>query len=115
MMRAFLNSLWFRLLLGFAVPLVLFLGAALVSFFSIHRLLNSLEREQASQTVVIKISEAREQIEAMAAAKRAHHLLNRREFEQEFYDRRRVFQTDVELLRQSLVDEPEQMARLARI
>src|SRR5437764_13654223 len=84
MFRPLLNSLWFRLLLGFAVPLIMFLGAACVSYFSIQRLLNSLEHEQISQKILTKIFEAKDNLEGMAAAKHAHHLLGEPEIQQTF-------------------------------
>jgi PAS domain S-box-containing protein len=115
MIRALLNTLWFRLLLGFAVPLVLFLAAASVSFFSIQRLLASLDHEQLSQKKLTKISEAKENLEAMASAKLAHHLLGLDEFVKEFENRHKEFLQDDQELQQLLQQDEEQTKRLAKI
>jgi PAS domain S-box-containing protein len=115
MIRALLNTLWFRLLLGFAVPLVLFLAAATVSYFTMQRLLDSLNHEQLSQKKLTNISEARENLEAMASAKLAHHLLGLDEFVKEFNDRHKEFLRDDLELRELLQRNEEQTARLVKI
>src|SRR5437588_5335185 len=72
-----LNSLWFRLLLGYFIPLALFLGAALVAYVTIQRLLDALHREDIAQKIFTEAYRLKEGLVGMAAAKATHHLVPR--------------------------------------
>src|SRR5436305_15272554 len=69
------NSLWLRLLLGYFIPLALFVGAALVAYVTIQRLLDALHREDLAQQVFDKAHRLKVGLVGMAAYKSAHHLV----------------------------------------
>jgi PAS domain S-box-containing protein len=67
-MNGRLNSLLARLLIGFGIPLVLFLGVALVAWFVTAELLQALEWERHSNTVIIQALEQRQRLDRMHLA-----------------------------------------------
>lgn len=67
-MNGRLNSLLARLLIGFGIPLVLFLSVALVAWFVTADLLQALEWERHSNSVVIQALSQRQRLDRMHLA-----------------------------------------------
>lgn len=59
--------------LGYFIPPILFVAAALVAYITIQRLLTTLDREQHTQMVLAKVFELKEGITRMSADKWSHH------------------------------------------
>lgn len=109
-----LNSLWARLILGYAIPVVLFLGAALVAYITIHRLMNALESEQTSQKILTKLYKVKESISSMAASQRAFYLLGEPALKERYEANRVQVRQDLDELRERLESaEDPQAARHA--
>src|ERR1043166_1917153 len=83
-MRLFFSTLRWRLLLSSAVPVLLFVGAALVAFVTIQRLLQTLDLEQHSQRVIARAYDLEAKLTRMEAAKRGHHLSGQAAFKEEY-------------------------------
>src|SRR5215468_6601254 len=83
-MRPLFSTLRSRLLLSSAVPVLLFVGAALVAFVTIQRLLQTLELEQHSQRVIARAYDLKAKLTRMEAAKRGHHLSGQATFKEEY-------------------------------
>ncbi len=115
MFRALSNKLWPRLLIGFIVPLILFLAAAVVAIIAIHRLVNALDSEQHSEIVLTKSFGLQQNVLSMTAAERAHHLLGREEFRLEFNRNRAELLENLETVRRLVSDNPDQSKRLGDI
>src|SRR5262245_14242524 len=113
--RTLADRLWPRLLLGFFVPLMLFLAAAIVALFAIQRLVAALEKEQHSEEVLTKTFAMQKSVLGMAAAKRAHHLLGREEFRADFERLRADFFKNLTTLQKLVADNADQLARLEQI
>src|SRR5262245_50894589 len=107
-----LNSLGFRLLLGYLIPLVLFLSAALVAYVTIQRLLAALDREGRAQQVFTKAYKLKEGIASMAANKATHHLLGDAAFEKLFEARHRDVVAELAALRELTADYPDRLAQI---
>ncbi|MGE3803942.1 MAG: ATP-binding protein [Gemmataceae bacterium] len=110
-----LNSLRARLLVGFVIPLVLFLGAAIAAYVTIERLLTALALEQKSQQVIAHATGFKNDMARMAAAERAHHLLGDQEFKDSFESTWRIFQHNLDEFRNLLAGHPNQQARVQRL
>jgi PAS domain S-box-containing protein len=67
-MNGRLNSLLARLLIGFGIPLVLFLAVALVAWFVTSDLVQALEWERHSNTVIIQALSQRQRLDRMHLA-----------------------------------------------
>jgi PAS domain S-box-containing protein len=112
-MQNLLNSLRIRLLLGYMIPTVLFLGVAVVSFVTIQRLRWALEQEKNTRTELLKIHEVKESITAMSAAKNAYYILGDKELGElgakdlrnQFLESRKKAKQDLQNLRQLVLDE----------
>jgi len=113
--RSLFNKLWPRLLLGFFVPLILFLAASIVAFMAIQRLVVVLEWEQHSEVVLTKSFALQESVLAMTAAQRGHHLLGRDEFRRDFDGHRRDLLTSLEDLRTLVSDNAGQLERIREV
>src|SRR5947209_972811 len=83
-MRPLFSTLRSRLLLSSAVPVLLFVGAALVAFVTIQRLLQTLELEQHSQRVIARAYDLEAKLTRMEAAKRGYHLNGQVSFKEEY-------------------------------
>src|SRR5437763_13406395 len=83
-MQSFFSTLRLRLLLSSAVPVLLFVGAALVAFVTIQRLLQTLELEQHSQRVIARAYDLKAKLTRMEAAKHGHHLTGQAAFKEEY-------------------------------
>ncbi len=95
-----IHSLGFRLFLGYAVPLVLFVGAALIAFLTIQRLLSTLERQTRSQALIAKAYEVKSHLASMGGAMCAHHLADEPHLKREFDRRRGELKQDLGELRE---------------
>ncbi len=111
-MRSLFRTLRARLLLSSAVPVLLFLGAALVAFLTIQRLRQTLDREQDSQNAIARARDLRADIAAMEAAKRAHLLLGQESFKREYLAHLKESRDDLAELRQLVGDDAEAGRRL---
>jgi PAS domain S-box-containing protein len=119
-----LNSLWLRLLLGYFIPLALFLGAATVAYLTIQRLLEALHREDLAQRIFTEAFRLKEGLVGMAAYKATHHLVpapkEQQEYRGRFEEARRGVLRDLETLRELVREDPErrkelnELARLER-
>lgn len=110
-----LQSLWFRLLLGFGLPLLLFVGAALISSVTIQRLLEALNNEQHSQKIIAKAYEMRGALMGMEAVKRAHHLLGDEQFRRDYDVYQKSFRTELQELSSLTKDRPNHQLALQEI
>jgi PAS domain S-box-containing protein len=111
-----LNTLWLRLLLGYFIPLALFLGAAAVAYLTIHRLLDALHREDLAQRIFTEAYRLKEGLVSMAANKATHHLVSAKEEQQDF---RRRFEEghqgvlrDLKTLRELVQEDPQRTGEL---
>jgi PAS domain S-box-containing protein len=111
-MLGFVSSLRSRLLLGSVIPVLLFLGAAVVAYLTIHRLLDAQEWEQHSREALVKAYDAKAHISACMAAKRGHHLLGYEEFRQQYDQHHRDFQEEIHRLRELVDNDETQRARV---
>ncbi|HYT90327.1 MAG TPA: PAS domain S-box protein, partial [Gemmataceae bacterium] len=111
-MTARLNSLWLRLFLGYAIPLLLFLCAALVASVTIQRLLGALDREQRTQEVLTKVYKLKEGVASMAAAESAHHLFGDAAFARTYERSRQDVLLDLEALRALVGADPARLREL---
>src|SRR5439155_4754277 len=84
LMRPNFSTLRSRLLLTSAVPVLLFMGAALVAFVTIQRLLQTLDLEQDSERVIARAYDLKAKLTRMEAAKRGHHLSGQAAFKEEY-------------------------------
>jgi PAS domain S-box-containing protein len=109
------RSLRTRLVIGSVIPVVIFLGAAGVSYVAIHRLLAAQTAARKSQEVLTKAYDVRGQLSLMQAYKRAHHLLKEQEFRDKFDEHRRGFHDDLDHLRRLVADDSEQLERAEQI
>jgi PAS domain S-box-containing protein len=109
------RSLRTRLVIGSVIPVVIFLGAAGVSYVAIQRLLTAQTAAQKSQEVLTKAYDVRGQLSLMQAYKRAHHLLKEQEFRDKFDEHRRGFHDDLHRLRDLVADDPDQHQRAEQI
>src|SRR5262245_25925036 len=106
-MRSLFHSLRDRLLLSTAVPVLLFLGAALVAFLTIQRLRQTLDREQDSRNVIARAQDLRADLAAMEAAKRAHLLVGQESFKREYLAHLKEARDDLAELRQLAGDDED--------
>lgn len=102
-----LQSLWFRLLLGFGIPLLLFFSAALVSSVTIQNLLGALIQEQKSQQIIAKAYDLNGALLGMVAVKRGHHLLGDEEFYRDYERYRENFVKELRSLQSLTAENPE--------
>src|SRR5262245_3666833 len=106
-----LNSLWLRLLLGYFIPLALFVGAALVAYVTIQRLLAALHREDMAQRVFTEAYSLKVGLVSMAAYKSAHHLVaefkTQREYRRRFDEARDDVLRDLKTLQRLVRENPE--------
>src|SRR5437588_2932350 len=105
-----LNSLWLRLFLGYAIPLVLFLCAALVAYVTIQRLLTALDREQVAQQVLTRAYKLKEGVASMSAYESAHYLLGDPAFEALYRTSREQVQYELASLRELVDGDPARQA-----
>jgi PAS domain S-box-containing protein len=114
-----LNSLWFRLLLGYFIPLALFLGAALVAYVTIQRLLDALHREDTAQKIFTEAFRLKEGLVGMAAAKATHHLVADGKAEKEYLDAFRATRTkvlhDLDTLEELVQEDRERVQELKEL
>ncbi len=110
------NSLWLRLLLGYFIPLALFLGASAVAYVTIQRLMDALHREDLAQRIFTEAFRIKEGIVGMAASKGTHHLVatpeEQQEFRKRFEEARRGVLRDLESLRELVREDPERIREL---
>src|SRR5262245_56957422 len=66
-----LDSLLARLLLGAAIPVILFVAAALVAWFAIDRLIGALTLEKHSREVLVEALSQRQRFDEMRVAVQA--------------------------------------------
>ena len=114
-MRKLINSLWFHMFLGFAVPLVLFIGAAFVTYVTINRLTQSLRLQEETEESLSKLDNLLRTLKSMAAAKRAHFLLGKREFIEQFNLNRKEFLAELNKLLPEMSDNPKKRQLLFQI
>ncbi len=107
-----LNSLWFRLFLGYVIPLALFLSAALVAYVTIQRLMDALQGEQQAQEVFTRAYKLKEGIASMSEYKNTQHLLGDRKYQERFEESRRGVLNDLVALCDLIGDDPPRLADL---
>ncbi len=110
-----INSLWFRMFLGFAVPLALFLAAAIVAFVTINRLTNSFQKLEVTEQLLANIDQLQESLQGMAAAKRAHHLLGKDRFVAQFSKHRVGFLQKLKMVQEKLQEKSNQLQVLQEV
>src|SRR5437588_11349431 len=111
-----LNSLWLRLLLGYFIPLALFLGASLVAYVTIQRLLDALHREDTAQKIFTEAHHLKEGLVEMAAYKATHHLVpdpaKQPKYHKLFKQARAKVLEDLKMLRSLVQDDAERLRQL---
>src|SRR5215472_3601705 len=113
-----LHSLRARLLVSMAIPVALFVAAALVAFLTIQRLLHTLELEQTSERVIAQAHDLKADVLGMQSAKRGFHAAGRPAFKEEFDLYRRNFLDGLDDLTRLAQNDPvhrEHLAALTRL
>jgi len=114
-MNGRLNSLLARLLIGFGIPLVLFLAVALVAWFVTSDLLQALDWERHSNAVVIQALEQRQKLDRMHVAILKVPLGQRTTLPESYQVLRREFHQMGESLKDLVKDNDMQLQRLKAI
>ena len=114
-MNGRLNSLLARLLIGFGIPLVLFLAVALVAWFVTSDLLQALDWERHSNAVVIQALEQRQRLDRMHVAILKVPLGQRTTLPESYQVLRREFHQMGESLKDLVKDNDMQLQRLKAI
>lgn len=115
MMAKAVQSLWFRLILGFTVPKILFLGAAMVSYISVQRLMVALDEKQQSQEILTGIKDIQENVEGMAASNLGYHFTGKQEYREGFEKNRKLIIAELAVLREKTKEDPRRAALIERI
>jgi PAS domain S-box-containing protein len=114
-MKTIFGSLRVRLLLGYAVPLILFLGAALVAYVTIQRLLVTLENEKQTEEVLAKAFQVKESIASMSAAECGHHLVGDMALRRRFEDEHREVRAILDQLHELVRHDPNRRAEIEEV
>lgn len=110
-----LNTLLARLVLGWGIPLVVFLGMAGVAAAVISRLVGALDQENRAHEVIGKALAQREQITLLRLSVYQLSLTPLEDFEKKRAHARQGFAQVNEELRTLMQDRPAQQERLARL
>jgi PAS domain S-box-containing protein len=114
-MRPLFSTLRSRLFLSSTVPVLLFVGAAVVAFVTIQRLLQTLDLEQHSQRVIARAYDLEAKLTRMEAAKRGHHLSGQAAFKQEYETELKGAQDSLAELRALAGADPVHRERLDKL
>ena len=111
-MNGRLNSLLARLLIGFGIPLVLFLAVALVAWFVTSDLVQALDWERHSNTVIMQARSQRQRLDRMHLAILTVPLRQRTTLPDSYQILRREFQQTAGSLHELVHDNATQVQRL---
>jgi PAS domain S-box-containing protein len=114
-MNGRLNSLLARLLIGFGIPLVLFLAVALVAWFVTSDLVQALDWERHSNKVIAQALSQRQRLDQMRLAILTVPLRQRTTLPDSYQILRREFQQTAGLLNELVQDSAKQVQRLKAI
>jgi PAS domain S-box-containing protein len=102
------NALLTRLLLGYAIPLLLLGVVALIAAATVYRLLNALEQEQHTHEVLGLAYRLEADVHGMQGAERSLHLSGDERSRADFEHSREAVQRDLADLRVLVADNPAQ-------
>jgi PAS domain S-box-containing protein len=111
-MRSLLNTLSARLLIGSAIPLVLFVGVGLIAAIAISHLLGALALEKRTHEAINKAFHLQKQVDRMGVA----YSTGAKGVSSPAYRRARAsFEEGAEGLAAEVTDNPEQQQRVAHV
>jgi PAS domain S-box-containing protein len=114
-MKGYLNSLSARLLTGSGIPLVLFIGVALVSSIVIHRLFGALLQEKHSHEVLTQALLQQQKLEVMRLAVLEEAIGDGLTFSKNYPAARAEFQRHGDRLLELVQDNPHQSEQARNI